>query len=314
MRSVQVCFLVAAVLIWIGTGCHTPAPVSRTDPEMARLANFGRQAFERGAFRQAAMWYARALKMARAADDAREIGSLTYNLAACLLELDKTQEASSFLSEARAELQRAGQPLESVILMEAELARRNGEVETARALLDDLQRDLERRKSGFSDHGAMLHVVRANIACDAGDLARARSEVAAAKERVKTKRSIDLTARLYATESRIRRAEGDAAGSAALSDREADLWREQKQYHRMTRALARAADAYKAAGNMPAAFDRYYRAARSWAAQGDDVSALRAVQSALEVQEQVGDESAIKRLAELFNEIRRRSPHQSGGD
>ncbi len=68
----------------------------------------------------------------------------------------------------------------------------------------------------------------------------------------------------------------------------------------MARALAEAGRQGRAAGDLAAACDRFWRAARSLWAQGLQTEAAHALEEGVSCAEQLGDEAVAKKMAELL--------------
>jgi tetratricopeptide (TPR) repeat protein len=286
----------AAWVVAVAAGCATPERSGRsTDPELSRLASVARQEFDRGQAEQAARLYLRALTMARAADDAFEIGNNAYNLAACLMSAGRHDDAAALLREARAEAARANRDPADVDLLEARNARLAGRAEEAQAIVDRL---LASPSSGRVRREAGL--LNAHLACDRGDV-----QAAAAELKASGSGDLLLAADAAGLSARIARGTNDAARAAAEYDRQADLYRRARRYRDMAGALGSAARAYGDAGAPARAADRFYRAARSLFGQGDEVGALRMIEAALPAAEQADDAVLAGRIAALFREIER---------
>ena len=69
---------------------------------------------------------------------------------------------------------------------------------------------------------------------------------------------------------------------------------------RSDEALAEAGRQARAAGNLPGACDRLYRASRSQWAQGLQAEAVRTLEEGVACAEELKDEAMGKRMAELF--------------
>src|SRR5690348_3626942 len=111
----------ATIVPWL-SGCiahHGPSG----DRELRAATTAAQLAFDEGRLSLAAQMYARALSRARAMDDSAAIADAAYNLAACLIEMGKYQQARDKLDEALAEAQRAGARVIDVLLVQATVAR-----------------------------------------------------------------------------------------------------------------------------------------------------------------------------------------------
>lgn len=301
--------------LWAGlvglTACRTPPQGARTDPDIARAAQAARISFERGSVEQAERLYARALRLARAADDARESGTLAYNLALCRMELGRLDDASKTLAEARNDYERLARPLDEIQLLEAEIARRQGRYEDMSALLATWRGKPDKKahkKVVFSETAVMAALLEVRAACDQGRVAEGERILDEVRQAAKKRTlSAELQAQIARAEGDLALARGQPIAAAAAFEQEADIWRGAKQYRRMAIAMGRAAEAYKAGGATKPALERFYLAARSLAAQGDDVGALKLIQSALDGVEETADKTQMQLIANLFEEINART-------
>ncbi len=254
--------IVLALLAHVGCATPPTSTVPPKDKELSRTSNLARTAFEEGATAKAIDLYGKALNRARATDDATEIGNAAYNLALCHIILGQLDQASALLVEATAAFQRSGTSLADVLLLEATIAQRQGKLEQALSLADQVL-------SASSDENDLFQValLRGTIACQQDDPARARAALAEA-----SKHHITNAALLAARErlaGNIFLLEGNPAEAAAALDRAAALFQKAKHYRDMGLTLRRAGQAYQEAGDTQHAEDRLFRATRSLAAQGE---------------------------------------------
>jgi tetratricopeptide (TPR) repeat protein len=312
-RIASFLFVVAGVFGTMASlsACRTPPRGPRTDPEIARAAQVARMSFERGSIEQAERLYARALRLARAADDAWEGGTLAYDLAMCRAEQGRLDDALKALAEARNDYERVGRSVEEINLLEAEIARRQGRYDDALALLAAWRKTENKKKResmAFSEHAIMAGLVELRILHDQGNASEAQRRLEEI-QRIAKKRvlSAELQAQVARAEGELALADGKPGAAAAAFEREAEVWRGAKQYGRMAAAMGRAAEAYKAAGAIKPALERFYLAARSLAAQGDDVGALKLIQTALDGVGESGDGTQLLLIANLFEEIKART-------
>ncbi len=304
----------AVILSFSAVGCRTTAPAAeQTDPEIARAANMARLAFDRGSIAQAERLYERALRLARAQDDARECGTLAYNLAVCRAEQGRWDAALSALESARADYERVNRRVDEIALLTADIARQQKRYDEAAALLDGLLSGKDGKLAPMPvECRALAWLIRAQIAVDQGDPAKARDYVKQTRKVAGGERNMssELQARFAQAEAQIAQAEGCWGESAVAYEREVEVWRKARQFRRMALAMGRAGDAYKAAGAAGPALERYYLAARSLAAQGDDLAALKRIESAMDLAEQRPDSQEAKLLALLFEEIKARTGNE----
>ena len=285
-------------------GCASPKPAATTDPELSRVAGVARLSFEQGSLEQSARLYARALRMARKTDDAREIGSNAYNLAACLAELGRYPEALGFLEEARGEFARAERSQADLLLLEARIALLSGQFSDALAIAEQVLPAAA--KGNVPSYRVQVMLLRADVALARGAAEVARVELDDAKKDLQKQRDALLNAQAAGVEGRVLLATGAPADAAKMFDRQAGLLKSDARFREMALTLARAGEAYQQAEAFTKAGDRFYRAARSLYAQGDQLEALKMIQAALAAAEKSGDEKFLKRIATLFEEVRHR--------
>jgi hypothetical protein len=114
-----------------------------------------------------------------------------------------------------------------------------------------------------------------------------------------------IGADLAKLEGTIARLEKQPDTAARSFDAEAKLLRRAHRYRDMGYALGRAAEAYLASGQAALAADRYFRAARSFAGNGDDAAAKSFLASSLAAAETAGDTNSRIRAKELLQELTR---------
>jgi tetratricopeptide (TPR) repeat protein len=255
-------FVAFALLTLAGCATSPTSTVPPKDKELSRTGNLARVAFEDGATAKAIDLYGKALNRARAMDDATEIANAAYNLALCHIILGQLDQANASLAEAKAAFARSGSNPADVLLLEATLAQRQGRLEQALLLADQVL-----SASPDESHRFQVALLKGTIACAQDDPARARSALAEADQHPVA------NAPLLAARERLAGCifllESNPAEAAAAFDRAAALFQEAKHYRDMALTLRRAAEAHREAGDMQRAEDRLFRAQRSLAAQGE---------------------------------------------
>lgn len=283
-------------------GCSTPPPPSPEKTELARVTTTARTAFEQGSVSQAARLYIRALKMARMQDDSAEIGNNAYNLAACLIALGRYDDARSLLREAKREFERAKRPVTMLLLLDAKAARLQGHADEALALAGQVLTSLKPGKAGT--YSLQVYLLKTQIACDQGNVSAAKAEFANVEKDLKGAGDLVLKAEASGIEGQIARLENDPGRAAQKYDQQADIFKRAKKYHDMALALGTAGQAYLDAHILLPSVDRFYRAARSLYAQGDELAALKMIESAMVAGEKAGDQDSLIRTKALFDEIK----------
>ena len=289
----------ASVALLVGfCGCGSPRSAAPGDPELAAASTSARRAFDQGRVESAAQLYQHSLARARVMDDPSAIAEAAYNLAACLTEMGRFERARVQLTEAKAEARRAGGRVIDILLVEAMVARLQGQPGDARALADQVFRQ---RPSPTDIELLQVHILRGEIACDLGDSAAAAGELKGVNDA--TVSSLPLRARLAAVLGRIHLLNRNWSGAAKEFDREADLMRRARRYRSMSSGLTGAGGAYEAAGDYREAADRRYRAARSLFGLGDTAEAAGLVGAARDAARKAGAIELERRADSLAKEI-----------
>ena len=254
---------ILAALVLAGAGCTTPPPVVRTDPEIERNVAVARGAYAAGSAEKAAGYYQKALQRARVMDSPAEIARNAYNLAACLAALHSYNAAQACLDEARLEFKRAGIPCRELPLLEAKIARAQGNSREALSLArTELQKPA---KAGGPDDAIRIQwqLLLAELLCDQDQAAAADAELAAIAPKQLKASGTETQAEMALTRARIQMLKRNPQQAALQYDIAAGHWQEAWRYNDMVNALDKAGRACENSGNSPAAADRYYRAARS---------------------------------------------------
>jgi len=256
--------ILIALIVLTLAGCATPRTVTvpRKDKELSRTSSIARAAFEDGATAKAIDLYRKALNRAHAMDDATEIGNAAYNLGLCHIILGQLDQASVALAEAKAAFERSGSTPADVLLLEATVAQRQGNLEQALSLADQVL-----SASPDESHRFQVPLLKGTIACEQHDPARARTALAEADQHHVA--NTPLLASRERLAGNIFLLEGNPAEAAAAFDRAAALFQKAKRYRDMAMTLRRAGEAYQEAGDTQRAEDRLSRAKRSLAAQGE---------------------------------------------
>lgn len=299
-------WLAGAALLGGGCASQPGKAAAAPDPEISRASEAAQAAFARGVPEVAARRYAEALETARARDNAREIANAAYNQAACLIALGRYAAARALLEESAAEFRRSeGRVPGDVELLGAKAAVLLGDRALYRDALASLTNSPAVRESAGLRQQARLLEIR--VACLETNAAAARLalDALAAGGRLKDPR---LAAEAADLNGQTLRLEQKPRDSAQAFDSAARLYRQAQRPREMALALASAAAACHAAGQAGEAAERYYRSARSLWAQGDAAAGLRLLQPALEASAEAGDESMQKRIAVLFDDIRKSLP------
>ena len=285
------------------TGCVKPAPETAVeiDSEYSRSMTAGRLAYDQGLIEQAARFYQQALRRARAIDSAPQIGDAAYNLAACWIHLNQLEKARDLLDEAKTEITSIHGNIADIQLVEAKVARLQGKSEEALMLADQV---LSSPESYPTDNLRLqVYLLRGQIACDKDDAALALQELQKAKYTARLVSDPPLQADISALAGRIHLIKNEPVKAAKEFDNETRLLQQAKRYPEMAHALQNAAEAYLSAGDYSLAADRFFRAARSTFAQGQNSAALKLGHLSFSAADKAEDQSAKIRVQALLDEI-----------
>ena len=148
-----------------------------------------------------------------------------------------------------------------------------------------------------------IYLLRGQIACDKDDAVLALQELQKAKSIARLVSDHPLQADISALAGRIHLIKNEPVMAAKEFDSETRLLRQAKRYTEMAHALQNAAEAYLSAGNYSLAADRFFRAARSTFAQGQNSAAMKLGHLALSAADKAEDQSVKIRARALLDEI-----------
>lgn len=295
------CALTACAAALLACGCGSPPATHRLDAEIERNTAAAKSAYTTGATASAALFYQKALARARLADQPLEIARSAYNLAACLAEQQKYQEALELLDEAQYESEQAGLDFQEVRLLRAEIARSQGQTDEAQALA---RSGINAVKNPENDpYFLQLQIVLAESACDRSDGALALKELAKVNKKLLAAAAPIIRAKAAGVQGRALLLEKRPAEAAICFDHAAALYREAQRYFDMAISLHRSGDAYERTGKRQEAFNRYYRAARSLILCGENTRAQESFNQAKNMAEKATDKQMLDMLARLRPEI-----------
>lgn len=253
----------AACLLIVG-GCAAPERPSALQQQLHQSAAAARTAFADGDLVRAQALYTYALEAARLSDDALALGNLTFNLAMVVAEQGEPTRALAVLAEAAAALRRAEQPGHDVTLLRARLQWRAGDAEAAQRTLAAFATDAamggDPPSLAATGEAALL---RGELACARGDASAALIALTEAARAFGDDPRTPRQANVLALAATLATAEGEPRAAASLHDRGAQVLQQAREYRRMATALAGAGEAYRAAGALVEAADRFVRAAQS---------------------------------------------------
>ena len=287
---------VAGLVLAAAAGCASPKAAQFTDADWVSYSATARGCYERGDYRRAADAYGRAEQRAVALDEADALAISAVNRAVCLLADGKAEEARAGVARALADGR-------VTIVRRTELLAAGARAELALGHLDEA--------NGLSAAALALepsNLLRAQVVLVQSGVQVAKKDPAAAATALSNGLSVKDWARLpeaLRAEEAMRRAEiavaeNRPAEAVKQQDAAAELWKKAGRLPEMAKALAEAGRQARAAGNLPGACDRLYRASRSQWAQGLQAEAVRTLEEGVACAEELKDEAMGKRMAELF--------------
>lgn len=303
MKNLHSAILSGFLICLLAAGCRgNRRPAGATEPRNASRAAIARAAFDRGSWAQASDIYRDLLRRARSLDEPRDIGNAAYNLAACHLQLNDLETAADLLAEARIELPRAGMPIADVLLVQARLSRRQGDVAAAGRHLRELETLATARPGPLHRFEASL--LGAEMALDSGDVLTSRAARERAAAQYETVSNPLLQAEFHVLSGELEMLGKGPGAAAEQFDRAAALFRQGRSPEAMAAALRQAGEALARTGRRREAIDRLYRSARSFQAQKRFDSARKGLRSAVELARAGGDDDLLARLSRLENEMK----------
>jgi tetratricopeptide (TPR) repeat protein len=297
--------LILAVLAIFGAvecgGCQSSSPstTAHKDIEQSQLASAASAAFERGRIEEAENLYRRQLTLALASDDPTSISDAEYNIALCLMRRGRAAEAAPLLTDAETEIRRAGESATDIVLLRAVAARsQNRHVEAI-----TLARQVLSTRGTTPAQRVQAHVIAGLSQFSLGVQTSAEVELSKAKQDAPKVADAGILAGVAELSGRIAEGSGHPDAAAGDYDEQAQLLNQAGLYRDMSDALQHAGAAFRSAGISPAAADRFYRSARSLAAQGDPAAATSIARLAVESAANTGDAALIARITALVNEL-----------
>jgi tetratricopeptide (TPR) repeat protein len=271
-----------------------------TDAQIAQHVKAAQAAYDSGGFFRAARYYELALARARALDDGAEIARNAYNAAACWLRAGNPTNAAPLLVEADREFAANKMDREPVLVMQAMVAAGLGQTTNAMAIAANAAAVA---KSDTAQAGAIL--LQFSLALDAGNLGEAERLVKMASRRADKTHSVSIGASVASAEGRLLMKKSDPARAAGKFSAAANGWRDVGNIREMAAQLREAGNAFESAKKPADAAEHYYRAARSFFGQNDNVAALGCIEAALKAADEAKDEALHTQISALFSQIKK---------
>lgn len=278
--------------IFLG-GCSTPAP-RVADPQIANQLKSAHQAYKSGAVAQAEKSFEQALKLAHLQDSNPEIARAAYNLAVCLADQQKWEQASQKLLEART-ASTAPHPIEFTIL-DIKISRGAGDLTKAVQTTKDLLKTLP----GSSAFYPMVSLLLADLLCELKEFDASREILK--KITLKTVKALNPSCQADFWRVKALTAEhaGNLKNAGKHFDQAAIAYSQAGMYLEMANCLENAGKACLQDGADSIAANRFYRAARSFRHQGALAKAKTLLSAAGTL---TSDQDLLSLIKQLENEI-----------
>lgn len=302
--SLRINRVVPACALLLVTACASqpgPEEPELADGQLENTRRTARAAFDGGRYRQAAGLYQATLNLALARDDLDAIIDARYNLAVALLNNGEYLRALEVITQAKAELQRAGQrPGMDLLLVEATLLYRNERFDDAWIVTNSLLSLSPPMSKDVAQSTWFLRGLIAQQRADGEGLASSIQQLAGARQPL-------VRADYQELVGYQQMATRDYTAALVNFDQAADLRGTTGDYRGMVRTLAMAGEAAAAAGSKGRAADFFLRAGRS-AALGGDSKADDYLRRAQTMATAAGDTETAAEAKEFLEDIEFTSP------
>jgi len=288
------------VISFLISGCSSPRAARRIDAELDRNAAAAKSAYSSGSLTNADLFYQKALNRARLTDQGIDIARLAYNLAVCRAQTQKYAEALKLLDEAGFESEQTGLYMPEIQLLKAEILFQLGQTGEAIAVADSGLKASQNQKDKLAT--LQFHLFLAELACGRNDAAQALKELDKIDQKALAEAPLIIQARTARARGRALSVDKRFAEAANCFDNAAALYRQAQRYPEMAAGLADAGNACESAMNRRAALDRYYRAARSLLACGENAKGLESFNKAKTLAAELQDKKMTEALARLQGE------------
>jgi tetratricopeptide (TPR) repeat protein len=298
--------------LFLVCGCASSGKKTRsqnsTDTVISASSKRAGDAFAQGLFDVAAASYREALNRARMLDKAEAAAGSAYNLAACYAAMREFDSARNYLVEARAEFLRINDPSGAgeTWLLDAKMAQAEKQMDVSEARCLDAIELLEEGK-GRSPMLAHAYVLMAYLSCEKGELRDAEDALLMARRADNSIRDPQLLPDLLATEAYLNVSQHALVRAALKYDAAAVAYRDLNRGREVAEMLSRAGNMYRADEEHALAGERFYRASRSYFAQGNVELALNRLKSAFESAKYAEDEALNEKCAAFYRSIKQQA-------
>lgn len=238
------------------------------DGALESINHLARSAFEKKMYKQAAGIYQTVLGMAYVRNDSAVILDTRYNLAICLMELERYPDAIKLVNQVREELSIGDEKMPSdFLLLEATIFYRNDRLEDSWEVTENI----------LAVNASLTPTIRAKTSYLRGLISSQRNDIAGIREAIRNigqSEIMTVKADQMELQGRLAMAENSWNQAVFDFDQVTHLRRENRDYRRMAITLALSATASEKSGRLAAAAGKYLQAGRS-AAQREDRSNAR---------------------------------------
>jgi len=267
------------------------------DEALISTNHLARFAFEKGMYEQAAGIYQKVLRMAYVRNDSVVILDTRYNLAICLMELERYQEAINLINQVREELSIGGERMPpNLLLLEATIFYRKDQPEDSWKATEML----------LAVNTPLSPTIRAKTYYLRGLISSHRNDIAGIRESIKKMGEpefVTVMADQKELQGRLAMAENNWNQAIIELDQATRLRRENHDYRRMAITWALSATASEKAGKIEIAASRYLQAGRSAAVREDRSNAHKWLTQAALLFNQLGNDALAAESNSLLYEL-----------
>ena len=277
-----------AFLILTINGCgskHNKTAVAPENEVLQSLNHLARSTFGKGQYKQAVLIYQRVLDMAYVRNDLPVILDTRYNLAICLMELERYPEAINLVTQIHEDLLiRDKKTPPDVLLLEATIFYRNDQVDDSWGITGNI----------LSINASLSPLIRAKTYYLRGVISSGKNDIAGIRQSIANYGQPGLVmdvADKTELEGRLAMAENNWNKASIDFDKVTDLRRQNYDYRRMANSLALSAAACEKAGRTEAAAVKYLQAGRSAALKGSKPKSQKWLNQAALLFDKIGKEA-----------------------
>ena len=276
--------------------------LTSADEALESINHLARATFEKGKYKQAAGMYQRVLDMAYIRNDSTVILDTRYNLAICLMELERYPEAIKLMDQVRGEFSiRDGQMPPDFLLLDATIFYRNDQLDDSWVVTENI---LALNVSLSPLIRTKTHYLRGLIYSRRDNVAGIRESI----DNINQPGSMMVTADQIELQGRLAMADNNWNQAIIDFDQATHLRRQDCDYRRMAITLALSAAASEKAGEIEAAAGKYLQAGRSAVLRENQANARTWLNQAALLFERIGNDVLATESHSFLETIGEESP------